>query len=136
METIEYTVTDSHAVDGKCRGTLADLILDAHIIPPCGLIPLFRVVATVLRSGGGDGGMSPGCIWEPFELREEDYWRAVEKLERLTPDELASRHRVLQFSDELRSDYSAPDTDDYGVWADSLVQRGFLPGGPFGKVRR
>ena len=93
-------------------------------------------IAAVLRTGGGDGGMSPGCIWEPFGLGDEDYWQAVDKLERLTRDDLASRHRVRQFTDELRPDYSAPDTDDYGVWADSLVTRGYLPGGAFGKVRR
>jgi hypothetical protein len=135
MENIEYTVTEFHAPGGKCRGTLSDLILDADIIPRCGLIPPFRVVAAVLRSGGSDGGMSPGCIWEPFDLREEDYLQAVDKLERLTPDDLASRHRVRQFTDEVRPDYSAPDTDDYIVWLDSLVTRGYLSGGAFGKVR-
>jgi hypothetical protein len=136
MKKIEYTVTDFHAPDGNCRGTLADLIIDADIIPSCGLIPPFRVVASVIRTGGGDGGMSPGCIWEPFELREEDFWRAVEKLESLTPADLASRPRVRQFTDELRQDYSAPDTDDYIAWLDSLVTRGYLPGAAFGKVRR
>ena len=136
MEKVEYTVTECHGPEQKCHGTLADLIFDADMIPPCGLIPPFRVVAAVLRTGGNDGGMSPGCIWEPFELREADYWQAVDKLEHLTPDDIASRYRVRQFSDELRPDYSAPDTDDYGVWADSLVTRGYLPGGAFGKVRR
>src|SRR5262245_49857510 len=115
MTMIEYTLTDFHAPDSKCRGTLADLILDADIIPPCALIPPFPVVATVLRTGGGSGGMSPGCCWEPFDLLEEDYWQAVEKLESLTPSDLASRSPVRQFSDELRPDYAAQDTDDYGL---------------------
>ena len=128
MEKIEYTTTEFHGPDAKCRGTLADLILDAHMIPPCGLIPPFRVVAAVLRSGGGNAGMSPGCVWVPFDLKEDDYWQAVEKLESLTLEDFKSRHRDACISGEIRPDYSAPDTDDYMVWHQSLVRRGYLPG--------
>lgn len=126
METIEYTVTDFHGPGGQCRGTLADLILDAYLIPRCGLIPPFRVLAARLRTGGGDGGMSPGCIWAPFELSEDDYWQAVERLERVTPDDMKIRHRDPQIEGEIRQDYSAPDTDNYIIWLDSLAQRRLL----------
>jgi hypothetical protein len=136
MKTIEYTVTEPHSRDASCRGTVADLMLDAHLIPPCGLLPPFRVVAAILRSGGSDGGMSPGCIWEPFELSENDYWNAVERLEKFSPDDLRGRHRDPHITGEIRQDYSAPETADYLVWLDSLVQRGLLPGGPFREVRR
>ena len=136
METIEYTVTEPHGPDASCRGTVADLMLDAHMIPPCGLIPPFRVVAVIMRSGGSQGGMSPGCVWQPMELSEDDYWNAVERLERLTPDEITGRQRDPHITGAIRPDYSAPETDDYLVWLDSLVQRGFLPGGPFRQVSR
>ena len=128
MTTLEYRVTDFHAPDAKCRGTIADLILDAHMIPRCGLIPPFRVVAAVIRTGGGDAGMSPGCVWEPFELDEDEYWQAVTKLEQFTSDDLRSRHRDPQIAGEIQSDHSAPDTDNYIVWLNSLVHRGHLPG--------
>jgi len=52
MKIIEYTVTESHGPDAQCCGTAADLMLDAHLIPPCGFIPPFRVTASVFRSGG------------------------------------------------------------------------------------
>src|SRR5205809_5364018 len=106
MKTIEYTITEFHGADGQCRGTVADLMLDAHLIPRCGLIPPFRVVAAVIRIGGGDAGMSPGCAWEPFELSEEDYWQAVAYLERVTLEELRSRHRDPQIVGEIRADDS------------------------------
>lgn len=136
METIEYTVTEFQDAGDQCRGTVADLILDAHLIPSCGLIPPFRVVAEVMRSGGGDGGMGPGCIWSPFELSEADYFEAVACLERFTTDDLKGRHRDPGIVGEIQPDYSAPDTDDYLVWLDSLVQRGHMPGAPFRDVRR
>src|SRR5215813_928135 len=136
METVEYTVTEFHGSDGQCRGSIADLIFDAHMIPRCGLIPPFRVVAALCRSGGSRGGMSPGCIWQPFELSEADYWQAVQQLEQFTHSDLRSRHRDPQIAGEIQPDYGAPDTDDYLTWLDSLVKRGHLPGGPFQEVRR
>ncbi len=126
METIEYIVTEFRGPDGRCRGTVADLMLDAHMIPRCGLIPPFRVVAAVFRSGGGDGGMSAGCIWRPFALSEEEYWEAIRRLEQFTPEELRSRHRDPHIVGEIQQDYSATDTDDYSVWMDSLGKRGLL----------
>ena len=58
MRKIEYTSTEPFAPDTNGRGTLADLVLDARMIPPCGLIPPFRVVASLLDQGGEevDGG--------------------------------------------------------------------------------
>lgn len=135
MNTIEYTVTEFHGPDGQCRGTVADLMLDAHLIPPCGLIPPFRVMAALVRLGRSGGGMSPGCVWQPFELSEEDYWQAVQRLEQFTPDELRSRHRDPHISGGMQPDYSAPETADYLAWLQSLVQRGHLPGDPLREVR-
>ena len=126
MDTVEYTVTEFHGSDGQCRGSVADLILDAHMIPRCGLIPPFRVVAALCRSGGSGGGMSPGCIWQPFELTEGAYWQAVQCLEEFTTEDLTSRHRDPCIVGEIRPDYAAPDTDDYSIWLRSLVQRGLL----------
>ncbi len=71
--------------------------------------------------------MSPGCIWEPFELEEDDYWEAVSKLEGLTPGDLAVRHRNPQIEGEIQADYSAPETDSYVVWLESLKRRGLSP---------
>jgi hypothetical protein len=136
MQTVEYTVTEFRGPDGQCRGSVADLMLDAHMIPPCGLIPPFRVVAAVIRSGGSGGGMSPGCVWEPFELSEDEYWLAVQHIEQLTPGDLSSRHRDPHITGAFQPDYAAPETDDYLAWLHSLVHRGRLPGGPGREVRR
>ncbi len=136
MEKLEYIVTESHAPDVTVRGTLADLALDAYLIPRCGLIPPLVVLQERLRTGGGNAGMSPGCTWEPFELTESDYWDLVGQLEALTPDDLASRHRNPQIVGEIRPDYGAAASKNWREWMDSLVHRGLLPGGPCREVRR
>ena len=127
MEAIEYTITDPFAGRSVCRGSIADLMLDTFLIPPCGLIPPFEVAASVLMEGGMDGGMSPGCIWNPFKLEEADYWEAVSKLESMTSEDLAARHRDPQIAGEMQADYSAPKTDNHMVWLESLKRRGLLP---------
>lgn len=126
MRAIEYTVTDFHSPDAHCHGTIADLMLDADLIPRCGFIPPFKVVAKVFRSGGGEAGMSSGCVWQPFQLSEDEYWQAVQRLEQFTLDDLKSRHRDPQITGEIQPDYAAPDTDNYLTWLDSLVRRGLL----------
>lgn len=136
MEKIEYFISEIHSPGGPCRGRLADLILDAHFIQRCGFIPPFRVLRSLLHRGTSGGGMSPGCEWQPFELSEDDYYQLVEALERLTPEDLKLRHRDPQIVGEIRPDYDGPDTDDYDVWAESLVHRGYLSGGPFRQTRR
>jgi hypothetical protein len=135
VEKIEYIVTDFHSPDSKCRGSLADLVLDSIVIPPCGLIPPYKVLRSVLRTGGASAGMSPGCIWQPFELSEAEYWQIVEKLASFTAEDVSMRHRNPQITGEIRPDYGAPEMEDYQVWLESLVNRGFLPK-PFRKARR
>lgn len=71
--------------------------------------------------------MSPGCIWEPFELTEDEYWEAVAKLEAFTSEDFGTRHRNPQIEGEIQADYSAPETDSYVVWLESLKKRGLSP---------
>jgi hypothetical protein len=70
--------------------------------------------------------MSPDCIWQPFDLSEDEYWQAVQRLEQFTPEDLRGRHRDPCIVGEIQQDYSAPDTDHYLTWLDSLKQRGLL----------
>jgi hypothetical protein len=83
-------------------------------------------MASVFRLGGGEAGMSPGCVWQPFELSENEYWQAVQRLEGFTSADLRGRHRDPQIAGEIQPDYAAPDTDDYLKWLDSLAQRKLL----------
>jgi len=130
MEKLEYIITEPHSSDAPVRGTLADLVLDAYLISRCGLIPPFLVLQDQLRSGGGNAGMSPGCIWEPFELTESNYLDMVGQLEMLTPEDLTLRHRNPYIVGEIRPDYGGRKAKNWREWTDSLVHRGLLPGKP------
>lgn len=56
------------------------------------LIPPFNVVNEYLKTGGNDGVMSPGNIWESFEISEEEYENLVDKLLNLNLKELKKEH--------------------------------------------
>lgn len=125
MEMIEYTLTEYHGPDSQCRGSLADLLLDAFLIHRSGLVPPFRILRKSLLTGGS-GGL-PGCVWQPFGLSEDDYWEAVDRLGQMTHHDFQFRYRDPHISDDIRPDYDAPDTEDYSIWLDSLGHRGYLP---------
>ena len=126
MKKFEYTVTNFRAGEATVRGSLADLVLDALVIPRCGLIPPFAILRDHFRTGGGDGGMSPGCSWEAFELTESDYLDIVDELQKLTPDDLALRHRNPQITGEIRPDYAGEKATTWNEWRDSLKRRGLI----------
>jgi hypothetical protein len=127
LEKFIYTVTGCQTPQAPVKGTLVDLVLDAYLIPRCGLIPPFAALREQLRTGGGDGGMSPGCIWEPIDPIEPDYLDMVSKLEALTPEDLSLRHRNPQIVGEIRSDYAGTNAKSWREWQDSLAHRGLLP---------
>ena len=58
-------------------------LLDIPYLLYFGVIPSRAAMNEVLRAGGGDGGMSPGASWEPFELTEDEYWEAIERWDQM-----------------------------------------------------
>jgi Protein of unknown function (DUF4240) len=102
----------------------AKFLLDSGIIPSCGMIPPVRVVRRALREGRISDANGRQRTWEPIDLDEGDYWGASSNLEKLTPDELRSRAEI--HSEKLKVDLNAPQSDDYGVWLESLRQRGLM----------
>jgi hypothetical protein len=102
----------------------AQLLLDSGIIAPSGWVPPVRVVRRALREGRIVDANGGERTWEPFELDEGDYWGAWRKLGEFTPEELELRGGI--HSGKVKGDLHAPESDDYGVWLESLRQRGLL----------
>jgi Protein of unknown function (DUF4240) len=66
------------------------IMLNAGIIPSCGLIPPVRIVAKILQTGKSPKSSGRNYSWEPFDFDENYYWNAVSQLEKATPIELKS----------------------------------------------
>jgi len=106
----------------RMRRPLANLLLDSGIIPSCGFIPPLRIVAAVLQQGQFIGATGKPCSWKPLKLDEEDYWLAVNKLERFTLKDIGHRTDIL--AAKLQLDIVTPASDQYSEWLQSLGQRG------------
>jgi hypothetical protein len=102
----------------------AEWLLDSGIIPPCGAVPPPRIIKRAAREGRIVDASGRERTWEPFELDEGDYWAGVPLLQKFTPEELQRRGGIQ--SGKLKSDLNAPPGDDYGVWIQSLRQRGLM----------
>ena len=62
----------------------------------CKQFPPLHVVNEELESGGGDLGMSGGCLWKPFQISLEQYYEVKEEA-------LTDPSFELSYDDELES---------------------------------
>ena len=73
MKTVSYVVLGGMGGEFPEQGTVADLLLaipyllTAHIVPPR------HIVNDLLAKGAHRGGMSGGCLWEPFQLTPTEW---------------------------------------------------------------
>src|SRR5258708_4282113 len=70
---IKYRRHESHGPTESREAPLWAFFFDVPYLLVFGVFPPRHVLNSYLRIGGGDGGMSPGTSWEPFELTEDEY---------------------------------------------------------------
>jgi hypothetical protein len=99
MKTIKYKTYWSYAGPGIKRAEpLSDFVLDIlYLMEVNGVIPPLAILNTVLRGGGGNGGMSPGTAWKPFEISEEEYNELVQALLQLDVEQAKQKHPYVCF---------------------------------------
>lgn len=101
---------------------LAQLMLDARIIPSCGLIPPPGTTLQVFRSGGSPSPLAKVKAWEPFDIDEGHYWIAVRCLDQPSPEALSNRPDLAGI--EITVDTEAGAVTNYADWENSLRTRG------------
>jgi hypothetical protein len=108
--------------DAVRTAKLAELLLDSGIVSSRGMVPPFRVVASVLRTGRSPVITGKQCSWQPIELDEGDYWSVLRHLEKATPYQLRLRPELHDAKIQL--DPRQVPNDDYDLWIESLRMRG------------
>jgi hypothetical protein len=95
LRTLEYERYEFHQRAPERRtGTLAEFVLDVPYLMFNGVVPPLRVMNAVLRTGGGDAGMSPGTGWKPFRLTKPEYDDLVRHLLAMDLKALRRRRRA------------------------------------------
>jgi len=78
MRWIKYKRHELHQGKPEERKEILHrFLLDIPYLLYFGVIPSRPAINEVLLSGGGDGGMSPGSSWDPFEISVEEYEEVV-----------------------------------------------------------
>lgn len=120
----DYAVEKKHtAILGKRKQVVAKvktIMLDGGIIPSCGVIPPYRVVAKTLRSGQSPGSSNIRQVWKIFDFDEGHYLTAAFELEKASPAELECRPDLKGV--RLKIDLSTPQTDDFEMWRRTLKE--------------
>ena len=97
------------------RGTMVDLLEAVPYLLVARVVPPWHVVNDLLRSGGGDAGMSGACTWEPFEITRSEWEDLARDLEALPPKR---RCKVLEPPDWVQT------VEDWHAWI-MIVEYGF-----------
>src|SRR6185436_13058571 len=101
---------------------LAQLMLEAGIIPSCGLIPPPRIALPVIRAGRSPSPVARVQSWESFDIDEGHYWIAVHWLHQPSPAALSSRSDLAGV--RISVDAHAGTATTYADWQHSLESRG------------
>jgi hypothetical protein len=103
-----------HGDDEPRENSLLFFMYDIPYFPPCGVFPPFHLLKQHLSSGGSDGGMSPGAIWEPFTITAAEYKQLIDELES-TPLEEAKSYARYAFVKPIY-DHELDGFQDYFEW--------------------
>lgn len=84
MRSVKYKRHEFHHKHPRTRNEeLHRFLLDVPYLLYFGVVPSREAINEFLKDGGGDGGMSPGASWVPFELTHDEYWEVVERWDRM-----------------------------------------------------
>lgn len=105
-EELSYVRHEFHYEPEPARGNLLSLVYDIPYFGACGVFPPFHIANQTFASGGGDGGMSPGASWEPFQLTKDTYGKLVNLVKNTPPQTLKgkSRYYHIQFIEDSSFD--------------------------------
>ena len=120
-DDIQYTQHEFRHEPQQTTGTLVVLVYDIPYFSGCGVFPPLHVINQIFASGGGDGGMSPGASWDPFQINSSTYSLLIEEIRELDPSDLAGRARYTQL--KYIEDPSFDAIEDRFEWAEAACDK-------------
>lgn len=105
MFNILYTRTEFHGEPEECQVPLSVFLYDIPYLAPFYIFPPLHILNENLKKGSSGGGMSPGCMWEPFELEDNEYQQLLPLV--LKPDliQLQKKARYAMFAYQLEDSF-------------------------------
>ena len=100
----------------NCDAPLTEFVLDVPYLVFLGVIPPLYILNEVLKTGGGDGGMSPGTSWTSFAIAEEKYEALVSALVSLDLKKLRRRGTIRFVPDRIIIDESLHNERTHISW--------------------
>jgi hypothetical protein len=121
MRTVAYVRHEYHGDPERRNAELPVLVYDIPYFGACGIFPPRHVMNEFLLTGGGDGGMSPGASWQPFELSRGEYDELVQAVKLLDPQSLGDRARYTRVKFEFDSSFDHIET--WESWLEAVCQK-------------
>ena len=95
MRAIEYERHEPHGDPEQRCAELPVFVYDIPYFGACGIFPPLHIANKIFRSGGSQGGMSPGATWKPFQLSRSEYEDLVQLIKTLEPKSLEGQARYI-----------------------------------------
>ena len=105
MRIINYERTELHGDNEPVENDLLSFVYDVPYFGACGIFPPFKIANSIFLSGGGDGGMSPGAIWSPFDITEDEYKELVEGIKKTSLKDISKKVRYGDIKFEFDPDF-------------------------------
>ena len=121
MRTIKYIRTEFHGPDEEVENDLLAFVYDIPYFSACGIFPPYHLINQVFSGGGGDGGMGPGAIWEPFEITEAEFNELVAAVKTTQLSGLATKARYCENQYEVDPQFN--EIRDRTEWATAVCAK-------------
>ena len=122
MRTVDYLRHEYTWPDPEPRtASLIAFVYDIPYFAACGVFPPLKFANEKFRSGGSQGGMSPGATWEPFEVSENEYKELIKLVQTTNPESLSKQARYI--FDKFIFDHDFDEVLDYENWLFKVCEK-------------
>lgn len=103
---IKYTRHEYQSSEER-EARLLYFIYDILYFGGCGILPPLHIINQIFRSGGSEGGMSPGATWQSFEISENEYKTLVHDVLNTDMEDIApyARYSDVKFKIDTSFDH-------------------------------